>query len=71
MLPFEEYRDNSGTIGCNVQESRLSQIEVLKRRIAPPTIVIGQSVIRRTEVGGCDSDATGEAPIGVTLMVAS
>lgn len=72
MLPSKEYWDNSTTIFSDVQESRLSQIKVLKRRVAPATVVVRQSIIRRTEVGGCDSDDTArEAPFGVTLMVAS
>lgn len=66
-LPSEEYRDNPSTILSNLQESRLSQIEVFERRIAPPAIVIGQSLIRWAEVGGRDNDVTMEAPFGVVV----
>lgn len=51
----------------NLQESGLSQVEVLERRIAPPTVVVRQSVVRGAEVSGGQGDGTGEAPFGIIV----
>lgn len=51
----------------DLQESRLGHVKVLKRRIAPPTVVVGQGIVRGAEVSGSDSDGTGEAPTGVVV----
>lgn len=64
-LPSEEYGYNSSSILSNVQESRLGQIKVLKRGVAPATIVVRESRIRRAKVGGSDSDGAREAPLRV------
>lgn len=53
----------------NVQESRLGQIKVLKRGVAPATIVIRESLIRRAKVGGSDSDGAREAPLRVVIAL--
>jgi hypothetical protein len=39
-------------------KNRLREIEMMKRRVTPTTSVIGKSVVRRTEIGGCDNDST-------------
>jgi hypothetical protein len=64
-LPSEEYGYNSSSILSNVQESRLGQIKMLERGIAPATIVIRESRIWRAKVGGSDSDGAREAPLRV------
>jgi len=38
---------------------------MFKRGVAPATIVIRESIIRRAKVGGCHSDNAREAPLGV------
>lgn len=40
LLPSKHNRHNSSSVLGNLQEGGLCQIEMLKRRIAPPTIVI-------------------------------
>ena len=49
---------------CDLQESRLCQIEVLERGIAPPTVVIRESIVWGTEVGGGDNNGVTDAPLG-------
>lgn len=66
-LPSEEYRNNSSSKLSNLQESRLCQIKMLERGVAPASIVIRQSIIRRAKVGGCHSNGTGMAPFGIIV----
>lgn len=40
---------------------------MLERGIAPPAIVIGQSIVRRTEVGSGDGDGGRNTPFGVVV----
>lgn len=40
---------------------------MLERRIAPPAIVVGQSIVGRAEVCGGDGDGSGEARPGVAV----
>lgn len=40
---------------------------MLQGRVAPSTVVIGQTKVRRTEVGGGDGDDAGKAPFGVIV----
>lgn len=47
---------------CNFNESRLSKIEVLSRRIAPASVVLGQSVVRGPEVGRSYRDCCWKSP---------
>ncbi|KAK3015344.1 hypothetical protein RJ639_007287 [Escallonia herrerae] len=51
--------------GLAIEESRLSQIKVAKRGIAPSTIVIRQGVVRWTEVGRDHGDGSWQAPFGI------
>lgn len=67
LLPSEGNRNNSSFVLSNLQESRLSKIEVLQRRVAPTTIVISQCKVRGAEVCGSNDYATGEAPFGVSV----
>ncbi|KAL2322279.1 hypothetical protein Fmac_026658 [Flemingia macrophylla] len=60
-------RNNSSFVLSNFQESRLSQIKVLQREVAPATIAIRECKVRGAEVCGSDNNATGEAPFGVTV----
>lgn len=69
VLPSERYRNDSGLIFRDVQESRLCQVEVLARGIAPPTIIIRQCIVRRAEVGDRNGDGAREAPLGVTTAL--
>lgn len=43
FLPSEGYGDYASAVLSDLQESRLSQIEVLERRVAPAAVVIGLS----------------------------
>lgn len=65
FLPSERDRDNSSSILSDMQESRLGQIEVLKRRITPTTIGVGQSQVRRAKVRRGDDDRAWKTPFGV------
>jgi hypothetical protein len=51
-------RDNTSFVLSNALKNRLREIEMMKRRVTPTTSVIGKSVVRRTEIGGCDNDST-------------
>ena len=46
-------------------KDRLREVKVLLGRVAPPTSVIRQRIIRRAEVRGGDDDSRPEAPLGV------
>lgn len=73
LVPSEWNRNNSSSVLGYLQESRLSQIKVLERRIAPPTIVIRQARVRRAEVCSRDGYGPREAPlrvIGASHLVA-
>ena len=59
--------NNSSFVLSNLQESRLSKIKVLQRRVAPATIVVSQCKVRGAEVCGSNDYATGEAPFGVSV----
>jgi len=37
-----------------LEEHGHCEVEVLARRVAPAAIVVGQGVVGRAEVGGCD-----------------
>ena len=50
-IPLEEDGDDSASVNANLLPSRLSHVEVLKRRITPTAIVVGQSIVRRAEIG--------------------
>jgi len=52
-------------VPCDLEESRLREIEVQARRIAPAAIVIRERVVRGAEVGCSDRDRRWEAPLGV------
>lgn len=66
-LPSKSDRDDPSSVLCNLQESRLGQVKVLERRIAPPAIVVRQSKVWRTEVGSSDSDGPGKTPSWVIV----
>lgn len=59
--------DDTGAILCDLEEHRHGEIEVGTRRIAPPTVVIGQGVVWGAKVGGGDEDGrvSGETPLGI------
>lgn len=57
-VPSIGNRDDSSAVFCNFQESRLGQIKVLERGIAPAAVVIGKRIVRRAEVGGSDGNGT-------------
>lgn len=66
-LPPEGDGNNPGAILSYLQESGLRQVEVLQRGIAPPTIVVGECVIGRTEVSSSDGDGAAQAPPWVVI----
>lgn len=61
--------NNSSLILRDMQESRLCQVKVLARGIAPPTIFVRQCVVRGAEIGDGDSDGAPETPLGVTIAL--
>ena len=62
--------DDSASIDANLFPSRLGHVKVLKRRVAPTSSIVGQGIVWRTEVGGCDSDGGFLlAPFRVCLIV--
>lgn len=56
MLPAVRNRDDTGTIFSDLEEHGHCQIKMGSRRIAPPTIVAGESVVWRAEVGSSDNN---------------
>lgn len=64
ILPSKRNWDDSGAILGDLLESRLSHVEVLARRVAPATVVVGKGRVRWAEIGGRDGDAAGEAQFG-------
>lgn len=61
--------DYSSTVLGNLEEGRLSKIEVLERRITPTTVVIGESKIWWAEVCGSNYNRTRETPPGVVIAL--
>ncbi|KVI03618.1 hypothetical protein Ccrd_018075 [Cynara cardunculus var. scolymus] len=63
-IPAVRDGDDAGAILGDFKEHGHGEIEVGTRRVAPPTIVVRESVIRRAEIGGGDGDggATRVAP---------
>ncbi len=53
LLAVEDW-NNASLILSNLKESRLGHVKMVKRRVAPATIIIGFRGIGRTEVGCCD-----------------
>lgn len=56
MLPAVRNRDDTGTIFSDLEEHGHCQIKMGSRRIAPATIVAGESVVWRAEVGSSDNN---------------
>lgn len=52
--PSEENWDDASFPVCDAREHRLRQVEMPQGRVAPAAVVVGQSVVGRTEVGGRD-----------------
>ena len=65
FLPPVGNGDDSSAVLSDLLENRLREIEVLKRRIAPTAIIIGETEIRRTEICGGDYNGTRETPFFV------
>lgn len=55
-LPAVGHRDNAGAVLGDLEEHGHGKIKVRARRVAPPAIVIRQSIVRRAKVGGSDKD---------------
>jgi len=62
-------RDDSSPKLSNVLKNGLREIEVLQRRIAPTTVVIGKRIVGRAEVSSSDNDRTGKAPLRVSVAL--
>lgn len=68
---MEQDGNNASSVDANLLPSRLSHIEVLKRRVAPSSIVVWESEIRRAEISGSDSDGGAfDAPSWVCFVIA-
>lgn len=48
--------DNATTVYADFLPSGLRHVEMLTGRVAPPSIVAWESVVRRAEIGGSDGD---------------
>ena len=64
--PSVSNRHNSCSVLSNVLEYRLREIKVLKRRVAPASSVVGEGIVWRAEIGGCDHNGAWQAPCRVT-----
>lgn len=61
---------DSSSVDADLFPSGLSHVEMLEGRVAPPTIVIRESVVWRAEVGGGDRDGNSfDAPPRVGFVV--
>uniref|UniRef100_A0A1J3DE11 Uncharacterized protein n=1 Tax=Noccaea caerulescens TaxID=107243 RepID=A0A1J3DE11_NOCCA len=65
----ERDRDNAGTILSDLEKSWLGEVEMLKRRIAPSTVVIGEAKVRWAKVSGGDGDSGRETPSRVIVTL--
>ena len=63
--PSVQYRNYPSLILRDLQEGRLRQVEVLERGVAPPTVVIRFTRVRRTVVGSSHGDGACDAPLSV------
>jgi hypothetical protein len=52
----ERDRNNAGTILSDLKKSWLGEVEMLKRRIAPTSIIVGEARVRWAKVCSCDGD---------------
>lgn len=65
-IPLEQNRDNSTSVDANLFPGRLSHIKVLERRVAPASIVVRESKVRRAEICGSNGNRCSfYAPSGV------
>lgn len=67
VLPSEGHGHNSSSVLRDFEESWFSHVKMLEWRIAPSSIVVGQSGIWRAKVCSSDSDGSREAPPGVVI----
>lgn len=67
FLPSEGNRHNPSAVLGNLQESRLGQIKVLERRIAPAAIIVGLSKVRWAKVCSSNNDASRTTPSRVIV----
>lgn len=65
--PAEGDGDNTSFVLSDLEKHGHGKVEVGARRVAPAAIVVGQSEVWRTEVGGSDEDGgvAWVAPFGV------
>lgn len=58
-------RDDSSTVLCDLKKGRFRHVEMLEWRVAPAAIVVGESKVRRAEVGGSDSNGSRKTPFRI------
>lgn len=68
--PLEQDGYDSSSVDADLFPSGLSHVEMLEGRVAPPTVVVRESGVRRAEIGGSDRDGSSfDAPPGVSFVV--
>jgi len=67
-LPAVRDRDDAGAVLCDFEEHGHGEVEVWSGRVAPSSIVAGESVVRRAEVRGRHQDR-GAASVAPTRVV--
>lgn len=66
-VPSKCHRHNSSSILSNLKEGWFCHIKVLQRRVAPTTIIVGQSKVWRTEVCSSDNNGARLAPSWIII----
>lgn len=62
--PAEVDGDDPGPVDRDLQVRGLRHVEVGPGRVAPPAVVVGQSRVRRAEIGGGDGDGGAGDAVG-------
>ena len=71
LLPLVEDGDDSASVNADLFPSGLSHVEVLKGRVAPSAVVVGESEVWWAKIGGCYGHRRPfDAPTGVGLVIA-
>ena len=64
--------DNSTAVNPDLLPSRLSHVEVLEWRVAPPSVVVRKGIVRRAKVGSSDRHGPSfDAPCRISFGVAN
>lgn len=70
LVPLVNDRDDTASVDTDLFPGRLGHVEMLKRRIAPTSIVARKSEVGRTEIGGGDCNGSSfNTPSGVRMVI--